>query len=82
MDWNAREKVLGYFVDFIVGEIDEIENIISWADARNHPKIAMNKIRQIVVVRPEVAIYARDVLMEQTKLLDRWGFAAAVAGTF
>jgi len=81
MDWNTREKVLGYFVDFVVGEIDEIENIISWADARNHPETAMNKIRQIVVARQEVAIYARDVLMEQTKLSDRWALAAAGAGT-
>jgi len=81
MDWNTREKVLGYFVDFVVDEIDEIENIISWADARNHPETAMNKIRQIVVARQEIAIYACDVLMEQTRLPDRWALAAAGAGT-
>jgi len=64
MDWNTREKVLGYFVDFVVGEIDEIEHIMSWADASNHPETAMSKIREIIVARQEIAIYARDVLME------------------
>ena len=76
MDWNTREKVLEYFIDFVIGEIDEIEDIISWADARHHPETAMNKIRQIVVARQSVAIYARDVLMEQCKLPDRWAVTA------
>jgi len=71
MDWNTREKVLEYFIDFVIREIVEIKNVISWADARHHPKTAMNKIRQIVVARQSVAIYARDVLMEQSLQLQR-----------
>ena len=56
MDWNTREKVLEYFIDFIIGEIDEIENVISWADTRHHPETAVNKIRQIILACQSVAI--------------------------
>lgn len=43
MDWS-KELVLNFFLDFVLGKIDEIENMLKLVKLHNHSETPLNKI--------------------------------------
>lgn len=56
--------MLNYFMDFLLGEIDEIENVLISVDPYNHSEMALSKIQKLLVVRQLIAVAARVALLE------------------
>lgn len=59
MDWS-KEVMLNLFMDFVLGEIDEIENVFKLANPRNHPDTSLNKIRQRLIYCSSIYCYGLE----------------------
>lgn len=62
--------MLNFFMDFVIGEIDEIKNDIKLFDPRNHLETTLNKIRQALIARQLSAVAVRESLLEQSKVCE------------
>lgn len=67
MDWS-RESILNIFMVFILGEINEIENVLKLADSRNHLEMALNKIWQALIDHQLSTAVVQESLLEQSKV--------------